>query len=71
MRLNFETEDTLENLSLDTILNFSENVNVHEMFVYIEDNIKLSNRLKANVGLHAGYYSIDKYQYNLVYQLDI
>ncbi len=60
LNLNFETNDTLESLSLDTILNFSENVNVHEMFFYIEDNIKLSNRLKANVGLHLGYYSIDK-----------
>jgi len=47
--------------SLDTILNFSENINVHEMFFYLEDNIKITNRLKANIGVHGGYYSLDKF----------
>ena len=28
------------------------------MFFYLEDNVKITNRLKANIGLHIGYYSI-------------
>ena len=36
LNLNFDTPDTLANFVLDTVLNFSERVNVHEMFLYIE-----------------------------------
>ncbi len=50
--------DTSQNFSLDTLFNFSGNTNVHEVFYYLEDNIKLSRRLKANIGLHIGYYAI-------------
>ena len=57
---------------LDTTLNFSGNNNMHEMFFYVEDNVKLSNRLKANIGMHLGYYSLasdldffDKSNYSL------
>ena len=60
LNLNFDTPDTLANFVLDTVLNFSERVNVHEMFLYIEDDVKITNRLKANIGLHCGYYSLDK-----------
>lgn len=42
----------------DTSINFSGNTNVHEMFFYVEDNVKITNRLKANIGLHIGYYSL-------------
>ena len=28
------------------------------MFFYLEDNVKITNRLKANIGLHIGYYSL-------------
>ena len=43
---------------IDTNLNFSGNANVNELFFYIEDNVKITNRLKANVGLHVGLYSV-------------
>ena len=43
---------------LDTVLNFSPKKNAHEIYFYVEDNVKLSNRLKANIGLHLGYYSV-------------
>ncbi len=56
---NLSINDTVD-FALDTILNFSENINVHEMFFYIEDNVKINNRLKANIGLHCGYYSLDQ-----------
>jgi len=61
LNLNFSTENLLDNFSLDTVLNFSENVDVQEMFLYLEDNIKITNQLKANIGLHGGYYSLDKF----------
>ena len=32
--------------------------NVHEMFFYLEDNVRITNRLKANIGIHIGYYSL-------------
>ena len=28
------------------------------MFFYVEDNVKLNNRLQANIGLHVGFYSL-------------
>ena len=56
---NLSINDTVD-FALDTILNFSENVNVHEMFFYIEDNVKVTHRLKANIGIHCGYYSLDQ-----------
>ena len=57
--IDYPTLDTLnQDVNLDTVLNFSGNTNVHEMFFYLEDNVKITNRLKANIGLHIGYYSI-------------
>ena len=57
--IDYPTLDTLnQDVNLDTVLNFSGNTNVHEMFFYLEDNVKISNRLKANIGLHIGYYSL-------------
>lgn len=56
--INIISSDTSRNFSLDTILNFSGNTNVHEMFFYVEDNVKITSRLKANIGLHIGYYSL-------------
>ena len=60
LSLNFQTPDSIPDFSLDTLLNFSENIDVHEIFFYLEDNVKITNRLKANIGLHCGYYSLDK-----------
>ena len=56
--INIQSSDTSRNFSLDTTLNFSGNTNVHEMFFYVEDNVKITSRLKANIGLHIGYYSL-------------
>ena len=57
--IDYPTLDTLnQDVNLDTVINFSGNTNVHEMFFYLEDNVKITNRLKANIGLHIGYYSI-------------
>jgi hypothetical protein len=47
-----------QDIIVDTLLNFSDNTNVHEMFFYLEDNITINNRLQANIGLHIGYYSL-------------
>ena len=57
--IDFPTLDTLnQDVNIDTVINFSGNTNVHEMFFYFEDNVKITNRLKANIGLHVGYYSL-------------
>ena len=62
--INIQSSDTSRNFSLDTTLNFSGNTNVHEMFFYVEDNVKITSRLKANIGLHIGYYSLANNSYN-------
>lgn len=46
-----------ENFSLDTTINFSENVRANEMFFYVEDNLNITPRLKANIGFHFGIYN--------------
>ena len=57
--IDFPALDTLnQDVNIDTVINFSGNTNVHEMFFYFEDNVKITNRLKANIGLHVGYYSL-------------
>ena len=61
--LNFSIDypvlDTINSdVTLDTVINFSGNTNVHEMFFYLEDDMKITDRLQANVGLHIGYYSL-------------
>ena len=61
--LNFSIDypalDTVnQDVTVDTLLNFSANTNVHEMFFYLEDDLKINNRLHANIGLHIGYYSL-------------
>jgi len=58
--IDIERADTSENYQLDTTLNFSKNINAYEMFFYLEDNFKISNRLKANLGLHIGLYNTDE-----------
>lgn len=58
LNINANYSDSTPNFSLDTFLNFSANTNVHELFFYIENNIQFSQRLKANIGMHIGYYSL-------------
>ena len=50
--------DTNSNTLIDTTFSFSDKIDAHELFLYIEDNVKITNKLKANIGLHFGYYSI-------------
>ena len=47
------------NESIDTSFVFSERLYSHDAFVYIEDDIKVNDRLKANVGLHASVFSVN------------
>ena len=61
LNLSINSPDISQNLSLDTMINFSERTNVHESFLYIEDNVRITNRLKANIGVHIGYYSLSDY----------
>ena len=61
LNLSFNSPDISQNLSLDTIINFSERTNVHESFFYVEDDIKFTDRLKANIGVHVGFYSLSAY----------
>ena len=61
LNLSINSPDINQNLSLDTMINFSERTNVHESFLYIEDNVRITNRLKANIGVHIGYYSLADY----------
>ena len=60
LSINQSSPDTSQNFSLDTILNFSGNTNADELYIYLEDNLTITNRLKANLGVHLGYYNTDK-----------
>ncbi len=53
-----EMDTSNTDINIDTLLNFSANINAHEMFFYLEDNVKLSERLKANIGMHIGFYAL-------------
>lgn len=43
-----------ETIFLDTSFNFSETLYANESFLYVEDDIKVNDQLKVNIGLHAG-----------------
>ena len=60
LSINEILPDTSQNFSLDTTLNFSGNTIADELYFYLEDNFKISNRLKANLGIHLGYYNTDR-----------
>ncbi|MDC3153799.1 TonB-dependent receptor [Bacteroidota bacterium] len=57
INVSYPPADTNLNISIDTTLNFSPQVKANETFFYFEDNIKFSNRLKANIGIHFGIYN--------------
>ena len=61
LNLSINSPDSSQNFGLDTMINFSERTNVHESFLYIEDNVRITYRLKANIGVHIGYYSLSDY----------
>jgi hypothetical protein len=60
LSINEILPDTSQNLSLDTIINFSGNTKAHELYFYLEDNLTITNRLKANIGAHLGYYNTNR-----------
>ena len=57
LSINEIQPDPSDNFSLDTTINFSENVRANEVFLYVEDNLNITPRLKANIGLHVGTYN--------------
>ena len=61
LNLLTNSPDSSQNFSLDTIINFSERTNVHEAFLYLEDDINFSDKLKVNIGAHIGFYSVSNY----------
>ena len=60
LSINEILPDPTQNFSLDTTLNFSGNTNADELYFYVEDNFKINNRLKANLGIHLGYYNTNR-----------
>jgi hypothetical protein len=60
LSINEILPDTSQNLSLDTIINFSGNTKADELYFYLEDNLTITNRLKANIGAHLGYYNTNR-----------
>ena len=60
LSINETLPDASQNFSLDTTLNFSGNTIADELSFYLEDNFKINNRLKANLGIHLGYYNTDR-----------
>ena len=60
LSINEILPDPSENFSLDTTLNFSGNTDADELYFYVEDNFKINNRLKANLGIHLGYYNTNR-----------
>ena len=50
--------------SIDTSFVFSERLYSHDAFVYIEDDIKFNERLKANIGIHASLFRVNEKNYS-------
>lgn len=46
-------------VSIDSLLSFSPKTNSYDMYVYGEDEVQLTSRLKANLGLHYAGYVVD------------
>ena len=61
LNLAINSPDSSQNFGLDTMINFSARTNVHESFIYLENDIKITDRLKANIGVHVGFYSLSDY----------
>jgi len=61
LNLSINSPDSSQNFGIDTMINFSARTNVHESFFYVEDDIKFTDRLKANIGVHVGFYSLSAY----------
>ena len=52
----------IDSVLTDSSFNFSEKLYAHESFLYIEDEIKVNDRLKMNLGFHtSGFYVKEKF----------
>ena len=52
-----------QGLLLDTLSRFVDNVKAYDNYIYIEDEISVNQRLKFNLGLHVGLFSVEKQNY--------
>ena len=55
----------LENYQVpyDTTFNFSEALESNDAFFYVEDDIKVNDQLKVNLGMHLGYFNTNNKTY--------
>ena len=49
---------TFEPIDIDTVFKFSEDLQAHDSFLYIEDEIQINERLNVNIGSHLSIFSI-------------
>ena len=61
----FSSEQEL-NEFVDTSYVFSDRMYSHDAFVYLEDDIKVNEKLKINAGIHAALFSIKNSTYNSI-----
>ena len=54
LNLDFSFDET----DVDTLFQFSDDLQAHDSFLYIEDEIKINERLKMNIGTHLALFSI-------------
>ncbi|OUV53386.1 MAG: hypothetical protein CBC73_04930 [Flavobacteriales bacterium TMED113] len=54
LSLDFNYDET----DIDTVFQFSDDLQAHDLFLYVEDEIKFNERLKMNLGTHLALFSI-------------
>ena len=47
----------------DTTFNFSEALESNDAFFYVEDDVKINDQLKVNLGMHLGYFNTNNKTY--------
>lgn len=52
------------NTSIDSVLNLSKPIYANDIYVYAEDDWRISNRWRVNYGLHYSYYFTNEANYN-------
>lgn len=52
------------NTSIDSVLNLSNPIYANDMYAYVEDDWRISNRWRMNYGLHYSYYFTNEAGYN-------
>ncbi|MAQ70031.1 MAG: hypothetical protein CMD23_02925 [Flavobacteriales bacterium] len=65
LHLDFEYPNaTFEPIDIDTIFKFSQDLQAHDSFFYIEDEIQINARLNVNIGSHLSIFSIKQKNYS-------